>query len=46
MSAQKGVEEKAYEMGADVFVSKPFDMEALWAEIDELLLETCKLSIG
>ena len=46
MSAQKGVEEKAYEVGAGVFVSKPFDMEALWAEIDELLLETCKLSIG
>jgi len=46
MSAQKGVEEKAYEMGADVFVSKPFDMEALWAEIDGLLLETWKLSIG
>ncbi len=44
MSAQKGVEEKAYEMGADAFVSKPFDMEALWAEIDELLLETCRLT--
>ncbi len=46
MSAQKGVEEKAYEMGADAFVSKPFDMEALWAEIDELLPETCRLTIG
>ena len=44
MSAQKGVEEKAYEMGADAFVSKPFDMEALWAEIDELLLDTCRLT--
>ncbi|HIM79666.1 MAG TPA: response regulator [Dehalococcoidia bacterium] len=46
MSAQKGVEEKAYEMGADAFVSKPFDMEALWAEIDELLLDTCRLTNG
>ena len=44
MSAQKGVEEKAYETGADAFVSKPFDMEALWAEIDELLLDTCRLT--
>ena len=46
MSAQKGVEEKAYEMEADAFVSKPFDMEALWAEIDELLLDTCRLTNG
>jgi len=46
MSAQKGVEEKAYETGADAFVSKPFDMEALWAEIDELLLDTCRLTNG
>jgi DNA-binding response OmpR family regulator len=46
MSAQKGVEEKAYEMGADAFVSKPFDTEALWAEIDELLLDTCRLTNG
>ena len=46
MSAQKGVEEKVYEMGADAFVSKPFDMEALWAEIDELLLDTCRLTNG
>ena len=46
MSAQKGVEKKAYEMGADAFVSKPFDMEALWAEIDELLLDTCRLTNG
>ena len=46
MSAQKGVEEKAYEIGADAFVSKPFDMEALWAEIDELLLDTCRLTNG
>ena len=37
---------KAYEMAADAFVSKPFDMEALWAEIDELLPETCRLTIG
>ena len=44
MSAQKGVEERVYEMGADAFVSKPFDMEALWAEIDELLLDTCRLT--
>ena len=44
MSAQKGVEEKVYEMGADAFVSIPFDMEALWAEIDELLLDTCRLT--
>ena len=46
MSAQKGVEEKAYEMGAYAFVSKPFDTEALWAEIDELLLDTCRLTNG
>ena len=46
MSAQKGVEEKAYEMGADAFVSKPFDMEALWAETYELLLDTCRLTNG
>ena len=46
MSAQKGVGKKAYEMGANAFVSKPFDMEALWAEIDELLPETCRLTIG
>ena len=44
MSAQKGVEQRVYEMGADAFVSKPFDMEALWAEIDELLLDTCRLT--
>ena len=42
----KGRGKKAYEMGADAFVSKPFDMEALWAEIDELLPETCRLTIG
>ena len=42
----KGRGKKAYEMAADAFVSKPFDMEALWAEIDELLPETCRLTIG
>ena len=42
----KGRGKKAYEIGADAFVSKPFDMEALWAEIDELLPETCRLTIG
>jgi len=42
----KGRGKKAYEMGADAFVSKPFDMEALWAEIDELLLDTCRLTNG
>ena len=46
MSAQKGVEEKAYEMGADAFVSKPFDMDALWAKINELLPETFRLTNG
>ena len=44
MSAQTGVEEKAYQMGADAFVSKPFHLEALWAEIDELLSDTCSPS--
>ena len=38
MSAQTGVEEMAYQMGANAFVSKPFDLEDLWAEIGDLLL--------
>ena len=46
MSAQPGVGEMAYQMGADAFVSKPFNLEALWDEIDELLLETSSPMIG
>ena len=45
MSAQTGVEEKAYQMGSDAFVSKPLNLEAMWAEIDELLPETCSPSL-
>ena len=41
MSAQMGAEDMAYRMGADAFIPKPFDLEDLWAEIEELLLETC-----
>ena len=41
MSAQMGTEDMAYRMGADAFIPKPFDLEDLWAEIEELLLETC-----
>ncbi len=41
MSAQMGAEDMAYRMGADAFIPKPFDLEYLWAEIEELLLETC-----
>ena len=33
-------------MGADAIVSKPFRLDALWAEIDELLLETRSSIIG
>ena len=40
-SAQMGAEDMAYRMGADDFIPKPFDLEDLWAEIEELLLETC-----
>ena len=46
ISGQTGVEEKAYQMGANAFVSKPFDLEDLWAEIGELLLETSSPMIG
>ena len=41
MSAQMGAEDMVYRMGADAFIPKPFDLEDLWAEIEELLLETC-----
>ena len=41
MSAQMGAEDMAYLVGADAFIPKPFDLEDLWAEIEELLLETC-----
>ena len=41
MSAQMGAEDMAYRMGADAFIPKPLDLEDLWAEIEELLLETC-----
>ena len=41
MSAQMGAEDKAYRMGADAFIPKPFDLEDLWAEIEDLLLEAC-----
>jgi CheY-like chemotaxis protein len=40
MSAEPGVEENAYRSGANGFLSKPFDIEDLWSEIDELLMET------
>ena len=40
MSAQMGAEDQAYRMGADAFLPKPFDLEDLWAEIEDLLLET------
>ncbi|SVC68292.1 uncharacterized protein METZ01_LOCUS321146 [marine metagenome] len=43
MNAQMGAEDMAYRMGADAFIPKPFDLEGLWAEIEELLLETCSL---
>ena len=46
ISGQTGVEETAYQMGANAFVSKPFDLEDLWAEIGELLLETSSPMIG
>ena len=46
LSAQTGLEEKACQMGADAFVSKPFRLEALWTEIDELLLEACSPMIS
>ena len=46
MSAQMGAEDKAYRMGAYAFMAKPFDLEDLWAEIEELLLETCSPTIG
>jgi DNA-binding response OmpR family regulator len=41
MSAQMGAEDMAYRMGADASIPKPFDLGDLWAEIEELLLETC-----
>ena len=41
MSAQMGAEDMAYRMGADASIPKPLDLEGLWAEIEELLLETC-----
>ena len=40
MSALMDVEDMVYRMGADAFMSKPFDLEDMWAEIEELLLET------
>ena len=40
MSAQMGAEDMAYRMGADASIPKPLDLEGLWAEIEELLLET------
>ena len=43
MNAQMGAEDMAYRMGADAFIPKPFDLEDLWADIGELLLETCSL---
>ena len=46
MSAQTGVEEKAYQVGADSFVPKPFNLGDLWTEIDSLLFETCSPAIG
>ena len=46
MSALPGAEEKAYRSGANGFVSKPFDLEYLWDEIEELLLETRSPSAG
>ena len=41
ISAQMGAEDKAYRMGAGAFIPKPFDLEDLWAEIEDLLLEAC-----
>ena len=41
MSSQLGAEENAYRFGANGFLSKPFDLEDLWSEIEELLLEKC-----
>ena len=40
MSALMDVEDMVYRMGADAFMSKPFDLKDMWAEIEELLLET------
>jgi len=36
-----GAEDMVYRMGADAFIPEPFDLEDLWAEIEELLLEMC-----
>ena len=40
MSGQPDAEEKAYRSGANGFLTKPFDLEEFWSEIQELLMET------
>ena len=42
MSALMGVDDMVYRMGPDAFMSKSFDLEDIWAEIEKLLLEECR----